>query len=207
MKHLWKFQLGPFAEHTVEIVKKYTLGNIITLLVDGEVLVEATASDLGLSGGEWKCNFKFVGERLMDFELFTTNKDGLVLPETTHVEQKLRYTHECSVVIPSDWEFSTGVCRADTAQFFIDGRHFSELKVAIPSHKEQDLSLHPRALQQVYNINTPYAVNPCAPSSAEILTKHVLKQAEDQREAVKQAATTMWQYCCQPSHGQAYEQV
>jgi len=204
MKHLWRFQLGPFAEHTVEVVKKYTLGTIITLLVDGEVLVEAAAADLGLTGGEWKCDFKFVGERLLNFEVHKTNKEGCVLPEKGNVEQIHKYTHQCSVVIPNDWEFSTGICRADTARFLIDGNAFGELPAVVPKHEDPNLKLDARALQHLYNITTPYVVDHAAPSTMAVMTNNVLQQADEHRRAAAQAVTgifSLWTGCCkQPSN-------
>merc|ERR1712106_708162 len=55
LRHSWTIQVGPFAEHTIEIAKRYTLGKIVTLLVDGEVLVEASSADIGCVGGLWQC--------------------------------------------------------------------------------------------------------------------------------------------------------
>jgi len=188
MRHSWRFQLGPFAEHTVEVVKKYTLGTIITLLVDGEVLVEAAAADLGLKGGEWKVDFKFVGERLLNFEVYKTNKEGFVLPEKGNIEQIQKYTHQCSVVIPNDWEFSTGICRADTAQFFIDGNAFGELPVVLPQHEEPNLKLDVRALLHLYNIATPYVVDQAAPSTMAVMTNSVMQQAT--------GIFGLWTGCC-----------
>lgn len=72
LRHSWTVQLGPFAEHTVTIVKKHTLGKIITLLVDGEVLVESSAADIHFQGDEWQCKFRFIGERVLDFEVYKT---------------------------------------------------------------------------------------------------------------------------------------
>jgi len=207
MKHKWQFQLGPFAEHTVEVVKKYTLGSIITLLVDGEVLVEATSADLGLKSGEWKCDFRFVGDRLMDFEVHKTNKEGTVLAQTGHIEQRRRYSHRCSVVIPNDWDFSTGICRADTAQLFIDGQAFCELPVVMPKHEEPNLKLDARALLQMYNITTPYVVDPTAPSSIVVMTNTVLEQADAHRQAATQTVTALWRGCCAPPVSHAVEIV
>jgi len=205
--HKWQFQLGPFAEHTVEVVKKFTLGSIITLLVDGEVLVEATSADLGLKSGEWKCDFRFVGDRLMDFEVHKTNKEGTVLAQTGHIEQRHRYSHKCSVVIPNDWDFSTGICRADTAQLFIDGQAFCELPVVMPKHEEPNLKLDARALFQMYNITTPYVVDPTAPSSIVVMTNTVLEQADVHRQAATQAVTGLWRGCCAPPVNHSVEIV
>lgn len=209
MKHSWRFQLGPLAEHTVEVVKKYTLGSIITLLVDGEVLVEAAAADLGLDpkSKEWKCDFSFVGERLLDFEVYKTNTEGTILNQTGHSEQLFsRYSHKCTVVIPNDWEFSTGICRADTAQLFIDGQAFSNLPMVMPKHAEPNLTIDPRALMHLYGIATPYVVDPSAPNSLVVLTNNVLEQADMAKQAVTGllSANPLWHGCCRsPNNDEA----
>jgi hypothetical protein len=57
----WTLQVGPFAEHTIQIESKIT-SRIITLTVDGVKLVEASAEDLDCPGDHWECKFRFVGE-------------------------------------------------------------------------------------------------------------------------------------------------
>jgi hypothetical protein len=169
LRRMWTFQLGPFAEHTVEIRKNYTLGKVITLLVDGEVLVESTPEEIGCDGTEWQCTFKLVGERVMDFEVFKTNKDGSPLDGTDHVKHRRKYVHECKVVLPNDWDCSS-------AKLFVDGVHFTKLPVKVPEREEQELTMDPLALQGTYGITTPYKVDYSAPSDLMAFTQSLMNR-------------------------------
>merc|ERR1719491_319722 len=171
LKHSWTFQLGPFAEHTVEISKRHSVGKVVTLLVDGEVLIEATAADIGCAG-EWQCKFRLAGERVLDFEVYKSNADGAALEETGHVKQKRKYAHECFVTIPNDWDFST-------ARLFIDGTHFAELPMEAEKREENCLKMTPMSLMQSYSITTPYMVDPNASSSMMMLANQVLVRASN----------------------------
>jgi len=130
LKHSWTVQLGPFAEHTIEISKRHALGKVVTLSVDGDILVESAGADIGCTvvpqdpllanrtkGNEWQCKFRLAGERVLDFEVFKTNADGVALEETGHVQEKRKYAHECIVNIPNDWDFSTACLLIDETPF------------------------------------------------------------------------------------------
>merc|ERR1719162_262659 len=173
LKHSWTVQLGPFAEHTIEISKRHSVGKVVTLLVDGEVLVESTAADIGCVG-EWQCKFRLAGERALDFEVYKTNPDGGAVEETGHVKEKRKYAHECFVAIPNDWDFST-------ARLFIDGTHFAELPMEDEQHQEKCLKMTPMSLMQSYSITTPYMVDPSASSSMMMLANQVLVGASNTR--------------------------
>jgi hypothetical protein len=191
LRHMWGFQLGPFAEHTVEISKKSTMGKIITLLVDGEVLVESTPAEIGCEGSEWECTFKFFGERVMDFEVFTTNKDGTPLDETGHVKHRKRYTNTCKVVLPNDRDFSTAKLFIDDAPFtsFIRPRPLNQ-----PDREEQSLAMDPLALQHTYDIITPYMVDHAAPSDIEAFTQKLIVKA-DGKGVAGYFGCQLWQNC------------
>jgi hypothetical protein len=187
LRHMWTFQLGPFAEHTVEISKNYTLGKIITLLVDGEVLVECTPAEIGCEGSEWQCTFKLFGERVMDFEVFKTNKDGTPLDETGHVKHRERYTKTCKVALPNDWDFSS-------AKLFIDDVPFTALPVKQPDREEQPLAMDPLALQRTYEILTPYMVDHSASSDLELFTLNLMAKA-DATGVAGCFGCHLWQIC------------
>jgi len=176
LRHSWTIQVGPFAEHTIEIAKRYTLGKIVTLLVDGEVLVEASAADIGCVGGLWQCKFRLIGERVLDFELYKTNADGGVLNETGHVKERRRYVQECHVTIPNDRDFSA-------ARLFIDTVPFTELPMEAQRYEEPDLTTTPLALLHTYGIATPYMVDRNAASNMMILASQALEKANDGRKA------------------------
>jgi len=175
LRHSWTVQLGPFAEHTVEIVKRHTLGKIVTLLVDGDVLVESSAADIGCEANEWQCKFRFIGERVLDFEVYKTNAEGAVLEGTGSVKERRKYVHECYVTIPNDWDFST-------ARLCVDGTHFPELPVVAQSYKEPALTISPLSLLQSYGIATPYMVDHEAPGTVMMLATQFFGKAADTKK-------------------------
>jgi len=179
LKHSWTVQVGPFATHTVQIMKKHTLGKIVTLLVDGEVLVESNAADIGhigCPGQEWQCKFRFVGERVVNFEVYKTNAEGASLDETDHVKERRKYVQECCVVLANDWDFTT-------AKLFIGGRPFTELPPKPPHYEEPNLTIDPLAMQHSYGITIPYKVDKNAPSNIVVLANQVLGKVDDGRKA------------------------
>lgn len=192
LSRFWTVQLGPFAEHSVKICKNYTLGKIVTLMIDDEIFVEATAADLGCTGAGWQCNFRFVGERTMDFEVYKTNKDAFPLDETAHVLERRKYVHECSVFLPNvtDWDLNK-------AQFFIDGKDFRELPVVPQGQAFQDppLSMDPRAMNNLYGISVPYKVDLLAPSGITAMANNAAAVAVETHKA----ATGFFQWCCESS--------
>jgi len=188
LQRKWIFQLGPFAQHTVEITKKYTLGKIITLLVDGEILVESTAAEIGCGCSEWQCTFTFFGERVMDFEVFKTNKDGSTLDETDHVKHRCRYMHECRVMLPNDWDLSS-------AKLLIDERQFTELPVKVPEREERTVAMDPVALHHTYGITTPYKVDHTAPDDLVAFTKKLMEKADVGKEVAGCIGVQWWQNC------------
>lgn len=196
-KHSWTFQLGPLAKHVIKVTKNYTLGKIITLTVDDEVFVEASAADIGCKGGAWQCNFRFVGERLLDFEVSKTNSDGDALDELDHIVERRRYVHECSVVVPNDMDFRS-------AQLIIDGKAFREMPVMPESHEEPHLSMSPQVMLQTYGISVPYSkVDSSAPSSIAHMANVILQTTE----ISKFAASGFFASCCQSSAGQLWGSV
>mmetsp|Transcript_43260 Transcript_43260/g.67511 ORF Transcript_43260/g.67511 Transcript_43260/m.67511 type:complete len:531 (+) Transcript_43260:71-1663(+) len=184
LSRLWSFQLGPFGLHTVEVSKRYTAGSVMTLSVDGEVFVEATAAEIGCKGEDWKCEFTFFGERCLNFEVYKTNKDGQPTNETGTVIERRRYTHKCIVIIPDKMDFRT-------ANLFIDNRLYHDHEPAPPKHDEPNVEMSPHALQSTYSIVVPYKVDPMAPSSLALFTTGV-------SSAVKDAANTFscFTMCC-----------
>jgi len=184
LAHSWTAQLGPFAKHTIKVSKKQTLTKIISLVVDDDLFVEATAADLACTGNGWQCNFRFVGEKTLDFEVFKTNSDGAPLDQTAHVEEKRRYVHECSVFIPNDRDLTT-------AQFFIDGVDFRQLPMK-PLCEEPTLSMNPAVMLQSYSIKVPYKVDMDAPSNFALLTNSILGVPA----GTQQVATGFFASCC-----------
>jgi len=174
LRHSWIIQVGPFAEHKVEILKKHTLGKAVTLVVDGQVLVEGTAWEIGCEGNEWDCKFRFIGERVIDFEVYKTNAEGGVLDETGHVKDRRRYVHECYVTIPNERDFSS-------ARFFVDGLPFTGLPMEAQRYNEPNLTTSPLAAQHSYCITTPFLVERYAPSNMMMLATQVFVKATESK--------------------------
>lgn len=185
-RRMWNFQFGPFAQHTVEITKNYTLGKVITLLVDGEILVEATAATLGCENSEWQCSFKFFGEHVMDFEVFKTNADGIALDGVDHVKHRCKYTHECKVVLPNDLDFSS-------AKLFIDSMHFAELPVKAPEREEPPVAMDTFALHHRYGITTPYKVDHSAPSGLMAFAQNMIGDTVIGKDITESIGCQWWQ--------------
>lgn len=175
LRRSWTVQAGPFAEHTVEVAKRHTLGKIVTLLVDGQVLVESTAADIGCVGNDWQCKFRLVGERVLDFEVYKSNAEGGALNEIGHVQERRKYVHECYVTVPNDWDFSN-------ARLFIDTIPFAELPMEAQRYEEPNLTTTPLALLHTYGIATPYMVDRNAPGNMMLLANQVFAKATDVRK-------------------------
>merc|ERR1712014_31153 len=116
----WTIQVGPFAEHIVKIVRHPWPSKMVTLTIDGEVLVDASAEDLGCAGTAWECNFRLVGEKVMNFDVYDTNLDGVLLETRGNVVKREKYSHQCTV-------FLNDVVDISKADFVIDEVCFRDL--------------------------------------------------------------------------------
>jgi len=190
----WTVQIGPFEEHTIELAKKYTVGKIVTLLVDGKVLAEASPADLGLQKGDWKCEFQFVSERVLEFEVHKSNKDGVSLDAMGHVKQTRKTVHNCVVMLPSDTDFKT-------AQLIVNGVYFNELPIKPNGYAEPPLSMEPTVLQHSYGINIPYMVDGMAPSGMAGLANSLFAQATGTAPTAAGGAAGggLFAWCCNGS--------
>jgi hypothetical protein len=188
LRRTWTFQLGPFAEHTVEIRKNSTLGKVITLVVDGEVLIECTPAEIGCNDSEWLCNFRLVGERVTDFEVYKTNKDGTPLEATDHVKDRRSYKHDCKVELPKDWDLSA-------AKLLVDGVQFTELPIRVPEREEQQLCMDPVALQNAYGISVPYKIDHTAPSDLQAFSQNLVEKAHVGKDIAENLCSQWWQSC------------
>jgi len=119
---------------------------------------------------------RFVGERVLDFEVYKTNKDGTPLDATDHVLEKRRYKHECTIVIYNEWDFTT-------ARLLVDSVPFSQLTVQPQRHEEQCLSVNPSVLLHSYGITTPYKVDKNAPSNVMAMANQMLGTAQSSKSA------------------------
>jgi len=154
----WTFLFGPFAEHLVEIERRYKSSKAITLSVDGEVLCEGEAEDIDSRPGMWECKFQLIGERYIDWEVYESDVNGRTLDSTDIVRQRHKYFQECVVSLPeSERDLSA-------AQLVIGGINFPELPEAREQAQfDERLELAPEALLGSYGLSVPYKVNEHAP--------------------------------------------
>mmetsp|Transcript_15980 Transcript_15980/g.31213 ORF Transcript_15980/g.31213 Transcript_15980/m.31213 type:complete len:471 (+) Transcript_15980:65-1477(+) len=155
----WTFQFGPFAEHLVEIERRYKSSKAMTLSVDGEVLCEGEAEDIDSRPGMWECRFQLIGERYLDWEVYEHDVDGRTLDSTDIVRQRHKYSQECIVSMPEGKQLDVA-----TAKLAIGGYDFQELPQAHQqSQYDERLELAPEALLGSYGLAVPYKVNEKAP--------------------------------------------
>jgi hypothetical protein len=150
-KHTWTIQIGPFAEHTIEVEKKRK-SKVVSLSIDGDKFVEASAEDIDCEKNHWECKFRFVGERHLDFEVFETNRDGKELDSTAMVKHLMKFNRECVVSL---WDESD----LRSAELIIDNVCFRNLPMANAAHYEDNLSISPDVLKSMYRVQIPYKVN------------------------------------------------
>lgn len=187
LSHTWTVQAGPFAKHVIKVSKNHTVGKIITLTIDDEILVECTKDCMKNSGSAWQCDFKFFGEKIMDFTVFTTNSDGAPTEDTAHVESKESYVHNCAVVVSNEGDFTS-------AQLWVDGSEFKELPMR-PEYEEQPIVMEPRVLTATYGIAVPYKVDPNAPSTFVSMANNLLALPQ----GTELNARSLFGLCCSPN--------
>jgi hypothetical protein len=162
LRHSWTIQIGPFAEHTIQLEKQWS-SKIITLSIDGEKFVEASAEDIDCERNHWECKFRFVGARRTDFDVYETNKDGTLLDSTGVVNQFENFTRECVVSIGEESDLRT-------AELIVDGVNFHNLPLKQEIQKEENFSTSADALHMTYGVVVPYKVNEKAPCGIEAYT-------------------------------------
>jgi len=155
LKSAWRIQIGPCAEHTIEVEKAQLSGKSFLLSIDEKRLVECGAKDLECCDGDpWRCDFRFVGERLMDFEVFDTTHDGVVLDSKTLTSQLLRSMRSCSVVVPDPGDLTS-------ATLTVDGLDFQQLPPLVEAFGELNVVASPEVLQHDYGLEIPNAAQKC----------------------------------------------
>eukprot|EP00930_Biecheleria_cincta_P008844 TRINITY_DN110447_c0_g1_i1.p1 TRINITY_DN110447_c0_g1~~TRINITY_DN110447_c0_g1_i1.p1 ORF type:complete len:450 (-),score=72.05 TRINITY_DN110447_c0_g1_i1:9-1358(-) len=155
LMHAWRFQIGPFAEHRVELQKKFRFSNLISLTIDGALLVEATAEDIESRPGYWECSFRFVGERYMDWNVYESDGHGASLATQGTVTHRSKFSHECFVCVQLDSRSLV------PAKFQIDGKDFIDLP-EFRNTTEDYLRCSPQALGATYGLMVPYRINEAA---------------------------------------------
>jgi len=162
----WRIKIGPFATHEIVLERKYMFNKAISLMVDGELLVESTAEDLESPEGLWQCNFQFCGEKFLDWEVYEKSPSGSTLYTQAVVSEKRPYSHECVVSFPVEEAFASSI-DLSVATLVIDKTEYLELPQALEVVEEQNLVLDVEALKGSYSLSVPTKVNTAPPSMLE----------------------------------------
>jgi len=157
LKKWWRFQIGPFAEHIVQVEKKSksAADKTITLTVDGEVLCEAKAEDIESREDWWECHFRFMGERYLDWNVHTCNSDGVPLDAMGNVVQRTAFAHFCSVSFVED---------ISEATLYIDNREYADFPDAREPMSTEPTEWTPEALGASFGLMVPHKIDPDAPT-------------------------------------------
>lgn len=157
LRHAWIVQIGPWAQHRIEIEKKHKRSKAVTVSVDGEVLVEAAPEDIECLGENFDCRFNFRGQHCIDYEVYETNKDGETLPTKAVVAQKTKFEVEVVLEMPDDRNLYT-------AEIWVNKVNFKSLPPVSEEHPEENLAMDVQAMQMSFGLAVPYKVNQEAPS-------------------------------------------
>lgn len=155
----WMLQVGPFAEHTIEIERRYKSNKVMSLTVDGDILCESAAEDIDSRPGWWECSFRLEGEKYLDWEVHETDLDGQILDSIDLVRQKQKCCYECVVSVPECEKDFSG------AQLIIDDVDFAELQQSRAMLHGDKIDCSPEGLQHTYDLRVPHKVNEKAPRS------------------------------------------
>jgi hypothetical protein len=150
-KKAWKVMVG-MCQHTIEVERQHRTSKHITLTVDGAVLIEALAEDIGCQDGVWATSFRFVGEPVLEFEVYETDTNGYPLATQGRVEQKRPYNRQCVVQVQD-------MSNLAKTNLFIDGVEFKEMDLFQQAHAQGSITIAPTAMTAQYQITVPYKVN------------------------------------------------
>jgi len=143
---------------------------LVSLIVDGRVLVESIAEDFDVdwecspavdSETAWLCKFRFLGENSVLFKVFETNGSGVTLDSTDLVEglrkDQIKVCKACTVC-------AADIADLSTATLDIDGVLFSSLKPYNPrDDRGAPIACDPQVLGMQYGIQVPHKVRDIAP--------------------------------------------
>jgi hypothetical protein len=151
-EHTWVLQIGPFAEHEIQVQKKYARSRIVTLTVDGELLAEASADDLDCESDLWECKFRLKGEKCLSFEVFESSRDGITLGTTGVVERRLPYYLDCQVMLTDEKDFHC-------SELMVAGRPSNTLPLSKAEDEERNIMCTPEALMMQHQLPIPSKID------------------------------------------------
>jgi hypothetical protein len=143
---------------------------MLTLSVDGEVLCECVGEDLGCGPEEWRCQFSFVGERHIDFNVYEETMDGRELETKSVVTRPYCYDHNVEIVYTR-----RNIDDFSAVELSIDGLPFNQLEQMVMPRDEVALEISPRVLLNQFGLQIPRKI-----------------LAEDRRSAARKIAGRVW---------------
>jgi len=214
-KITWDIQIGPFARHVICLERKFS-NKILTLTVDGTILIESKASDFDCAGdeeneqeehgpsdhGTWYCVFRFLGERSVKFHIHENAPDGTPLDSTDILEglrpDQVPYSHVCTINV-------TDIKNLPGASLDVSGVRFEDLKQYKPDG-DSPLKVDPILLERQHGLHVPYKCKQDAPTGLQAVTAalkegwekkqpgflEVQKQIEEQRSLASQWLSEGW---------------
>mmetsp|Transcript_64998 Transcript_64998/g.172020 ORF Transcript_64998/g.172020 Transcript_64998/m.172020 type:complete len:463 (-) Transcript_64998:175-1563(-) len=187
----WGIQVGAFARHKIEVERAH--GRIVTVTVDGEILVQTTAEDIDCEDGKFSVGFKFVGERAVAWDVYQVNADGDELNTRVKARTPLKkYTIQCHIILQDESNLLH-------TQFFVDSREYGELPQYREPIKESALVISPSALQLQYGLSVPWAVDHDAATGVRAFAEAASPYLNNAGKVTQTAATGVWGYllgCC-----------
>mmetsp|Transcript_124918 Transcript_124918/g.388881 ORF Transcript_124918/g.388881 Transcript_124918/m.388881 type:complete len:491 (-) Transcript_124918:30-1502(-) len=192
----WSFQIGPTAQHTVSLEKKFKGSKIVTLTVDGKVLIEAAASDFDLEvpegdtqsstsagWGPWCGAFRLIGQRSVKAKVFEQNQEGTPLETTDLVEvlpeKEVKYTKTVRVRVSDQKDLRSAVLD-------IDGVDFASLKPAA-AVAETSMEVEPEVLKMQYNLDVPTKVREVPPTALQAMQSKLKEAGQQWQEGWEKA--------------------
>jgi hypothetical protein len=119
--------------------------------------VDGSAFDFNCEDKIWEFNFRFSGEKAMDFDVIESNMEGVLLGTRGRVIKRKKYAYKCSVILQDEFDFSK-------AQLFIDGKEFHDLHLKATEHKDPKLEkMDVETLKDKYEVELPCKINYSAP--------------------------------------------
>merc|ERR1712048_674451 len=112
----------------------------------------ASAEDLGCATAAWECKFRFIGEKVMNFDVYESNLDGAALETRGQVTKREKYSHECSVLLKDEKDFSK-------AEFVIDDVYFHDLPPKATPYEEPNVSMELNSFLGTYGPIIPPKIN------------------------------------------------
>jgi len=161
-RRTWIIQVGPSTQHAITLERRSSNHKALALSIDGSLFVEGSAYDLGCNSGGWECKFQILGERVLDFEVYETSRQGQPLESKAHVKTTLSYAHECTVRIPCEAE------NLRSAELTVNAVLHRRLPAVRRVHAEAKLDMQHEALEMLYGITAPTHTNQALPSAFEV---------------------------------------